>query len=267
MLASDTAGALDWGGRAIALAESLGEEEIVIHALNNVGAAAFEGGRPDGRAALEHSLAMAKAAGYEEHVARAYCNLTSIAVKLKQHVEVGAGDRGRRRVLHRQRPRLVDALHPRLALGGRAERRPLRRGDRDGVGHAERPEHRGDLAHPGAGGHGPGLRPPRQRAARGGARGGAASSRCRRASSSASARSPAPWPRPPGSTATPSARSPPPSWRGISRASARSAGSPASWRCGGRGRASPRRRRTGSPSPTCSRSPAGPTRRPSAGPR
>ena len=87
MLASDSAAAADWGGRAIALAESLGEEEIVIHALNNVGSAAYEGGSQDGREALEHSLALAKASGYEEHVARAYCNLTSIAVKVKQHVE------------------------------------------------------------------------------------------------------------------------------------------------------------------------------------
>jgi DNA-binding CsgD family transcriptional regulator/tetratricopeptide (TPR) repeat protein len=87
MLASDTEAAVDWGGRAIALAKSLGEEEIVIHALNNVGAAAYEAGRDDGREALEHSLALAKASGYEEHVARAYCNLTSIAVKNKQHVE------------------------------------------------------------------------------------------------------------------------------------------------------------------------------------
>jgi DNA-binding CsgD family transcriptional regulator len=87
MLASDSAAAADWGGRAIALGESLGEEEIVIHALNNVGAAAFEAGRADGREALEHSLEMAKASGYEEHVARAYCNLTSISVKLKQHFE------------------------------------------------------------------------------------------------------------------------------------------------------------------------------------
>jgi DNA-binding CsgD family transcriptional regulator len=87
MLAADTDGALDWGGRAIALAESLGEEEIVIHALNNVGAAAYEAGREGGREALEHSLARAKASGYEEHVARAYCNLTSIDIKTKQHVE------------------------------------------------------------------------------------------------------------------------------------------------------------------------------------
>jgi DNA-binding CsgD family transcriptional regulator/tetratricopeptide (TPR) repeat protein len=87
MLAADTEAALDWGGRAIALAESLGEEEIVIHALNNVGAASYENERPEGREALEHSLAMAKAAGYEEHVARAYCNLTSISIKIKRHIE------------------------------------------------------------------------------------------------------------------------------------------------------------------------------------
>jgi DNA-binding CsgD family transcriptional regulator len=87
MLGADTEGALDWGGRAIALAESLGEDEIVVHALNNVGAAAYENERPEGREALEHSLELAKAAGYEEHVARAYCNLTSIAIKLKRHVE------------------------------------------------------------------------------------------------------------------------------------------------------------------------------------
>ena len=87
MLAADTDGALDWGGRAIALAESLGEEEIVIHALNNVGAAAYEAGRDDGREALEYSLERAKASGYEEHVARAYCNLTSIDIKTRQHVE------------------------------------------------------------------------------------------------------------------------------------------------------------------------------------
>jgi DNA-binding CsgD family transcriptional regulator/tetratricopeptide (TPR) repeat protein len=85
MLATDHEGALLWGGRAIALAEKLGEQEIVIHALNNVGSAELEAGRPEGKAKLERSLAMAKAAGYPEHVARAYCNLVSLAVKTKHH--------------------------------------------------------------------------------------------------------------------------------------------------------------------------------------
>jgi DNA-binding CsgD family transcriptional regulator/tetratricopeptide (TPR) repeat protein len=88
MLATDVEGAREWGGRAIALAEELGEHEIVIHALNNLGSAEYEAGNPAGREKLERSLALAKAAGHQEHVARAYCNLTSTAVKLRRHVEV-----------------------------------------------------------------------------------------------------------------------------------------------------------------------------------
>ena len=82
-----TAAALDWGGRAIALAESLGEEEIVIHALNNVGAAAFEDERPErsrGARAQPRDRAGRRLRGARR---RAYCNLASIAVKLKRHVE------------------------------------------------------------------------------------------------------------------------------------------------------------------------------------
>jgi DNA-binding CsgD family transcriptional regulator len=87
MLANDSAGAHEWGGRAIALAEQLGEGEILIHALNNVGSAELEAGDDGGREKLERSLALAKAAGYAEHVARAYCNLASLLTKLKRHVE------------------------------------------------------------------------------------------------------------------------------------------------------------------------------------
>src|SRR5581483_9980281 len=39
MLASDLAGTRQWAGRAIALAERLGEVEILVHALNSLGAA------------------------------------------------------------------------------------------------------------------------------------------------------------------------------------------------------------------------------------
>jgi DNA-binding CsgD family transcriptional regulator/tetratricopeptide (TPR) repeat protein len=87
MLASDREGALEWGGRAIALAEELGAEEVLIHALTNVGCAQLEDGDGAGREKLERSLALAKATGYAEHVARAYCNLASALTKLKRHVE------------------------------------------------------------------------------------------------------------------------------------------------------------------------------------
>ena len=80
MLASDQPGASEWGGRAIELAERLGETEIVVHALNNVGAAELERGMPGGAAKLERSLELALEAGLEEHVARAYTNLGAGAV-------------------------------------------------------------------------------------------------------------------------------------------------------------------------------------------
>jgi DNA-binding CsgD family transcriptional regulator/tetratricopeptide (TPR) repeat protein len=82
MLADDTAGAREWGGRAIRLAEQLDDQEILAHALNNVGTAEAMGGMPEGMTALERSLRIAQAHGLEEHVARAFTNLASTAVAM-----------------------------------------------------------------------------------------------------------------------------------------------------------------------------------------
>ena len=90
MLASDQPGASAWGTRAIELAERLDEAEIVVHALNNVGAAEWEKGMADGVAKLERSLELALAAGLEEHVARAYTNLGSGSVAVRAYA---IGDR------------------------------------------------------------------------------------------------------------------------------------------------------------------------------
>jgi DNA-binding CsgD family transcriptional regulator/tetratricopeptide (TPR) repeat protein len=75
MLAGNTDEAVAWGGRAIGLAELLGQTEILVHALNNVGTAEMQASRPAGQPTLERSLALARAHGLEEHVARAYTNL------------------------------------------------------------------------------------------------------------------------------------------------------------------------------------------------
>jgi DNA-binding CsgD family transcriptional regulator len=85
MLAWDRPGAVEWGTRAIALAERLGETEILVHALNNVGSSEWRDGDRSGPDKLERSLALALEAGLEEHVARAYTNLSSIAVELHEH--------------------------------------------------------------------------------------------------------------------------------------------------------------------------------------
>ena len=48
--------AIDWGLRAISLADQLGEVETRIHALNNVGTALLFADRPGGRERMEESL-------------------------------------------------------------------------------------------------------------------------------------------------------------------------------------------------------------------
>ncbi|HEV2889623.1 MAG TPA: AAA family ATPase [Frankiaceae bacterium] len=83
MLDSDVPTAVEWGERAIALAESLGDDEVVVHALNNVGAARACTGDAEGFTLLHRSLSMALERGMEEHVARAYTNLGTCAVNVQ----------------------------------------------------------------------------------------------------------------------------------------------------------------------------------------
>ncbi|HEX3975681.1 MAG TPA: AAA family ATPase [Solirubrobacteraceae bacterium] len=84
MLAYDHDGALEWGTRAIELAERLGETEILVHALNNVGMARLESGRDSGEE-VERSLTLATEAGLEEHVARAHTNLGAVSVQMRDY--------------------------------------------------------------------------------------------------------------------------------------------------------------------------------------
>jgi hypothetical protein len=59
MVADDRAGACEWGERAIALAERLGEVDVLVHALNNVGSARAAHREAEGLAQLERSLDLA----------------------------------------------------------------------------------------------------------------------------------------------------------------------------------------------------------------
>jgi DNA-binding CsgD family transcriptional regulator/tetratricopeptide (TPR) repeat protein len=89
MLARHSEDAVVWGERAIALASRLGEDEILVHALNNVGAAQYQAGDPEGRATLERSLELALAGGLEEHAARAYTNIASQALQQRDYATAG----------------------------------------------------------------------------------------------------------------------------------------------------------------------------------
>jgi DNA-binding CsgD family transcriptional regulator len=80
MLDHDLAGTLQWGTRAISLAEELGETETLVHALNNVGSARAYAGDAAGREDLKRSLQLARAEGHIDHAGRALANLAYTAM-------------------------------------------------------------------------------------------------------------------------------------------------------------------------------------------
>jgi DNA-binding CsgD family transcriptional regulator len=76
MLAFNMRSAVEWGERAFALATSLGEKEISVHALSNLGSARADLEDSTGGQLLEQSFELAVGGGLHDHVERAACNLT-----------------------------------------------------------------------------------------------------------------------------------------------------------------------------------------------
>jgi DNA-binding CsgD family transcriptional regulator/tetratricopeptide (TPR) repeat protein len=81
MLANEEDTAIVWGDRALALAGRLGDLDTEVHALVNVGSAAYQLGDPAGARALAQAHARAAAAGLHDHAARALVNLGGMAVE------------------------------------------------------------------------------------------------------------------------------------------------------------------------------------------
>lgn len=80
MLAHHVDSAIDWALRTLQLAEPLGRSDIVSHALNNLGTARLIRDDALGWDDLERSLRIALDDGHQEHVARAYTNLSATAI-------------------------------------------------------------------------------------------------------------------------------------------------------------------------------------------
>jgi DNA-binding CsgD family transcriptional regulator len=85
MLAHEVPAAIDWALRTIKLVEPMGNREILSHALNNLGAARLISADPAGWDDLERSLRIALEGDWQEHAARAYTNLSSTAVTLREY--------------------------------------------------------------------------------------------------------------------------------------------------------------------------------------
>ncbi|HTE47086.1 MAG TPA: AAA family ATPase [Gemmatimonadaceae bacterium] len=81
MLAADIDGAVEWGARALDVAEPLGDTECQVNTLITVGSAEHTSDRPGGLEKLERGLALALEYDYPEAVVRAYTNLTTNCAK------------------------------------------------------------------------------------------------------------------------------------------------------------------------------------------
>src|SRR4030095_15965426 len=131
MLSDERQECLEWGEKAIEMAKEVNDEETLSHALNNVGTVLMRvhASRQKGISLLQQSLAIALNCSQEDHIVRAYINLGSNAVVMRDYVvakrnlELGAQyceerdiDYGRPYLLVFKARMLVDTGYPNEAL-------------------------------------------------------------------------------------------------------------------------------------------------------
>lgn len=87
MIFDQSAECINWGEKAITIARELNDEEPLSHALNNIGSVQMNLplSKQKGIELLKESLAIALKNSFHEHAARAYSNLGSNGVKLKDY--------------------------------------------------------------------------------------------------------------------------------------------------------------------------------------
>ncbi len=87
MLSDHPAKCIFWGEQAIAMAQELADDEILCHALNNVGDVQMRipSSEQKGKALLQKSLDIALKNSFHEHAARAYTNLESSGRTVKDY--------------------------------------------------------------------------------------------------------------------------------------------------------------------------------------
>jgi len=86
MLSFEKELALEYGEKAIKLAKEIGDDEILCHALINVGTVAYYDDKT-GLSQLKKSLSIALNNNFQEHVARAYTNIVSTSIERKEYKE------------------------------------------------------------------------------------------------------------------------------------------------------------------------------------
>ena len=87
LLATELDEALAWGERALGLGERLGAEDVIVHALNNIGTALCYTQPERGLALIQESLRRALAADLPHAVCRGYANLADALRHLDRYAE------------------------------------------------------------------------------------------------------------------------------------------------------------------------------------
>ncbi|HEX5654466.1 MAG TPA: AAA family ATPase [Chitinophagaceae bacterium] len=87
LLFDQTTECITWGEKSIEIAREVGDEETLSHALNNVGCVQMliQSSYQKGYKSLQQSLQIALRNAYHDNAGRAYCNLGSIAMRLKNY--------------------------------------------------------------------------------------------------------------------------------------------------------------------------------------
>ena len=85
----DLAETAEWGGRALRLAEELGEHEVLIATIRNMGTVELSHGLAEGADKVHRSLDLALEAGMQDHVGVAYSNLVSSSLTTHDYDTAG----------------------------------------------------------------------------------------------------------------------------------------------------------------------------------
>jgi DNA-binding CsgD family transcriptional regulator len=83
-----------WSRRALDLADTLGDDDVRAHSLNNIGTIRLLNGQPAGLRDMELSLAAAQRAGLEEHIGRCFIHIGWAMNRTRAHELAPWVDRG-----------------------------------------------------------------------------------------------------------------------------------------------------------------------------
>jgi tetratricopeptide (TPR) repeat protein len=87
MLSDESAECIQWGNKAIDMAKEIKDDEILSHAMNNVGTVLWKVNfsNENGKKMLLNSLDIALKNSFHEHAARSYSNIASIYLLFKEY--------------------------------------------------------------------------------------------------------------------------------------------------------------------------------------